>query len=224
MGGRERLQRAFETRDGARALQSFVGARVAGEDRRVVERDETRQIEHRPPTPAHVRVARDGEEPSGEIGVLVETRRVAREPEPHLLEEIVGDVGAPGEPAKEGEDARAVLFEHGIEGAPIATTQSVDERTIGPVAHASRTHENVACDKPRGAQRKRYPPRAVHLALALVQVLVNLESGGRVDEDPFTALMVFSVIPVVLPSVMAARSIVGDKRARSLEPLLARWK
>ncbi len=36
-----------------------------------------------------------------------------------------------------------------------------------------------------------------------------------------TALMMFSMVPVLLPSIMAAHSIVGEKLARSLEPLLA---
>jgi ABC-2 type transport system permease protein len=37
----------------------------------------------------------------------------------------------------------------------------------------------------------------------------------------FSGLMLFSIVPVVLPSIMAAHSIVGEKQARSLEPLLA---
>ncbi len=37
----------------------------------------------------------------------------------------------------------------------------------------------------------------------------------------FTGLMMFSMVPVLLPSIMAAHSIVGEKQARSLEPLLA---
>ncbi len=52
----------------------------------------------------------------------------------------------------------------------------------------------------------------------------------RITSDPsdagivmiaFTALMMFSIVPVVLPSIMAAHSIVGEKLSRSLEPLLA---
>lgn len=37
----------------------------------------------------------------------------------------------------------------------------------------------------------------------------------------FSALMMFSIVPVILPSISAAHSIVGEKQARSLEPLLA---
>jgi ABC-2 type transport system permease protein len=36
-----------------------------------------------------------------------------------------------------------------------------------------------------------------------------------------SALMMFSIVPVILPSIMAAHSIVGEKLSRSLEPLLA---
>jgi ABC-2 type transport system permease protein len=36
-----------------------------------------------------------------------------------------------------------------------------------------------------------------------------------------TALMMFSMVPVILPSIMSAHSIVGEKLSRSLEPLLA---
>lgn len=36
-----------------------------------------------------------------------------------------------------------------------------------------------------------------------------------------SGLMLFSLVPVILPTILAAHSIVGEKLARSLEPLLA---
>lgn len=54
--------------------------------------------------------------------------------------------------------------------------------------------------------------------------LAQLTSDPRIATlmmTAFSALMLFSITPVVLPSIMAAHSVVGEKQSRSLEPLLA---
>lgn len=55
---------------------------------------------------------------------------------------------------------------------------------------------------------------------AHVQAMTSDPKLGALFMLVLSALMLLSMVPVILPSVMAAHSIVGEKLARSLEPLL----
>ena len=83
---------------------SALGVRVPrarGRQGVVVDRHEAAEVEHRPSPVAHPRVAGDGEEPGRRVRVLREARRVPRQLEEGLLEEVLGDVAAGGKGARE---------------------------------------------------------------------------------------------------------------------------
>lgn len=76
------------------------------------------------------------------------------------------------------------------------------------------------------AQNAHTPPSATEAAAAAskmpahIQAMTSDPKLGALFMLVLSALMLLSMVPVILPSVMAAHSIVGEKLTRSLEPLL----
>jgi len=58
---------------------------------------ESEKIEHGPASPASVPIASDREEPGGQIGVVVQPVSIAREGQPGVLEQVLGDGGISAE-------------------------------------------------------------------------------------------------------------------------------
>ena len=89
-----------------------------------------REVEEGPAAVATVFVAGDGEEPGAEIGVLGEIGRVAGGGEPGVLEEIFGELAAPGEAEKKAEDPRLIEGIHVVERRRLTPTEPGDQRCV----------------------------------------------------------------------------------------------
>jgi ABC-2 type transport system permease protein len=79
----------------------------------------------------------------------------------------------------------------------------------------------AAASKAVASARAPTGPSSMERVPAHIAALTNDPRDAPILAMTFTALMLFSIVPVVLPSIAAAHSIVGEKHARSLEPLLA---
>ena len=109
---------------GQRSLRRRRGERLEADD------DDARQIEHRPAAVAHVRVARDGEEPGGEARVLAQGGRRLRELHPGLLREVLGGVPPPRQAEEEAEHARVERRVGPVERGDVAAPEPVHERPL----------------------------------------------------------------------------------------------
>ena len=84
---------------------------------------------------AHVKVARDREQPRAQPAIGAQPVGVLHEAQPGFLEQVFGDVPATRQPQQESEDRPVEGQVDGIEGVGIALTEAVDQLEFSVPVH-----------------------------------------------------------------------------------------
>jgi hypothetical protein len=78
----------------------------------------------------------DGEQPRGQPCVVAQERRAGGEPQPGLLQQVLGNLPAVGETQQEAEETRAVGVEGLVEGGRLPALQARNQVPLQEVPHS----------------------------------------------------------------------------------------
>jgi len=84
-----------------------------------------------------VQVPRDREEPRGQVCVRLQPVCVLHQPQPGLLEQILGDVMPAGQAQQKSEQPKIEGGVKGVEGRLVAAAKLLDQRQLGFMVHRS---------------------------------------------------------------------------------------
>lgn len=136
--GRQPLQRNLEALLGFGENVVFVGC-VSVRDRQCAKPVRAKKVEHGPASPGPIPVASDGEQPRGDVFVMIEVVLVSREGQPSLLEEVLCNGRVPAEPGEETIETWIEPVIELVERAQFVATKVTS--SIGGVFHTLITHE-----------------------------------------------------------------------------------
>src|SRR5262245_23009184 len=82
-----------------------------------------------------VQVARDSEQPGTETGVRTQTLRVYDQPQPGLLDEVLGNVAPIRQPRNKVVEPHVEFGKDDVERRRIATAQAINQRELVVAVH-----------------------------------------------------------------------------------------
>jgi len=97
-----------------------------------------------------MQISRDREEPRSKPRVGIEPARMRHEAQPGFLEQIFGNIPAPGEARQEPEQPAVELGMHDIEGGGIAVANPSYKRELTLPVHVRRTLDEAMRDNGHG--------------------------------------------------------------------------